>query len=138
MNVQPYLNFNGRAEEALNFYKEALNARGTFLMRCKEAPEGPPVEPGKEDKILHAEFTVGESTIMCSDGYCTGEAPAFLGITLTVVTDDDTQARLYFEALQAGGGTVQMPLSRTFFASSFGMLTDRFGVGWMLITREPQ
>lgn len=138
MKVQPYLNFNGRAEEAMAFYKQAVDAQGTFLMRCKEAPEGPPVEPGKEDKILHAEFTVGESTIMCSDGYCTGEAPAFQGITLTIVADDDAQATRRFDALQADGGTVQMPLSKTFFASSFGMLTDRFGVGWMVITPEPQ
>ena len=71
MKVQPYLNFNGRAEEAMAFYKQAIDAKGTFLMRCKEAPEGPPVDADKADKIMHAEFTVGESTIMCSDGYCT-------------------------------------------------------------------
>ncbi len=138
MRVQPYLNFNGRAEEALAFYQQAVDAQGTFLMRCKEAPEGPPVDADKADKILHAEFTVGESTIMCSDGYCTGEAPAFQGITLTIVADDDAQAKRRFEALQAGGGTVQMPLAKTFFASSFGMLTDRFGVSWMVITADPQ
>lgn len=138
MRVQPYLNFNGRAEEAMAFYKQAVDAQGTFLMRCREAPEGPPVEPGMEDKILHAEFTVGESTIMCSDGYCTGEAPAFQGITLTIVADDDAQAKRRFDAL-ADGGAVQMPLAKTFFATSFGMLTDRFGVSWMVITaEEPQ
>lgn len=135
MKIQPYLNFNGRAEEAMTFYKQAVNAKGTFLMRCKEAPEGPPVRPGLEDKIMHAEFTLGESTVMCSDGYCTGEAPAFQGITLTIVADGDAQAREQFDAL-ADGGSVQMPLGKTFFASSFGMLTDRFGVSWMVIAGQ--
>ena len=135
MRIQPYLNFNGRAEEAMTFYKQAVNAQGTFLMRCKEAPEGPPVRPGLEDKIMHAEFTIGESTVMCSDGYCTGEAPAFQGVTLTIVADSDAQARERFDAL-ADGGSVQMPLGKTFFASSFGMLTDRFGVSWMVIAGQ--
>lgn len=138
MKVQPYLNFNGRAEEAMAFYATAVGARTTALMRCKEAPEGPPVTPGLEDKVLHAEFTVGESTLMCSDGYCSGEAPAFQGITLTLTVADDAAAQQRFDALLAGGGQVQMPLEKTFFASKFGMLADRFGVGWIVITADPQ
>ena len=77
MQVQPYLNFNGRAEEAINFYTQTIGAKVGALMRCKDAPEGPPITPGMEDKILHAEFTVGESTLLVSDGYCTGAAPSF-------------------------------------------------------------
>ncbi len=133
MQVQPYLNFNGRAEEAINFYTQTIGAKVGALMRCKDAPEGPPITPGMEDKILHAEFTVGESTLLVSDGYCTGAAPSFQGITLTLTAADDAEARRLFDALASDGGQVQMPLDKTFFASSFGMLADRFGVGWMVI-----
>jgi PhnB protein len=135
MKVHPYLNFDGRAEEAMAFYAKAVGATVTALMRCKEAPEGPPITPGLEDKILHAEFQVGESTLMCSDGYCTGGALSFQGITLTLTTADDAAAQRMFDALLADGGTAQMPLAKTFFASSFGMLADRFGVGWIVITQ---
>ena len=135
MKVQSYLNFNGRSEEAMAFYAKAVGAKTTALMRCKEAPEGPPITPGLEDKILHAEFTVGETTLMCSDGYCSGEAPSFQGISLTLTVADDAQAKQRFDALAADGGTIQMPLEKTFFASSFGMLADRFGVGWIVITQ---
>lgn len=133
MKVQPYLNFDGRAEEAIAFYKQAIGAKVGILMRCKDAPEGPPVRPGLEDKIMHADFTVGETTLMVSDGYCTGSALSFQGITLSLSADDDAGAKRLFDALLADGGQVQMPLGKTFFASSFGMLTDRFGVGWMVI-----
>ncbi|MBX3654616.1 MAG: VOC family protein [Ramlibacter sp.] len=133
MKVQPYLNFDGRAEEALGFYTAALGASVGTVMRFSDAPEGTPVRPGVEDKIMHADFTVGEATLMASDGYCTGSAPAFQGITLSLTADDDAAAQRLFDALLAGGGTVQMPLAKTFFASSFGMLTDRFGVGWMVL-----
>jgi len=132
MQVQPYLNFDGRCEEALDFYKGALGAKVTSLMRCKEAPDPGMIKPGLEDKVLHACFSVG-STIMASDGYCKGK-PEFHGISLTLTAPDENDAKRLFAAL-AEGGEVRMPLAKTFFSPSFGMVADRFGVPWMVFVR---
>jgi PhnB protein len=134
MQVQPYLFFEGRCEEALDFYKRALGAEVTALMRNNEAPEAPPpgmVAPGSERKIMHASFRVGETTIMASDGRCMGP-PTFQGFSLTIEAKDVAEAERLFSAL-AEGGEVRMPLAKTFFAPRFGMVADRFGVGWMVI-----
>jgi PhnB protein len=132
MHVQPYLFFEGRCEEALEFYGKALGARTQALMRYKEAPPSdtpmPNVQP---DKVMHAEFVVGDSTIMASDGMCSGK-PTFGGVSLTVAAKDAAEAGKLFNAL-ADGGQVQMPLGPTFFAGAFGVLADRFGVSWMVI-----
>lgn len=131
MHVQPYLNFNGRCEEALAFYKKALGAEVERLMRFKDNPEPSMVTPGTEEKVMHASFRVGDSILMASDGRCTG-ATGFQGISLTLNVPDDAAASTKFDAL-ADGGQVQMPLTKTFFSSSFGMVADRFGVLWMII-----
>ncbi len=134
MQVQPYLFFEGRCDEALEFYRTALGATVTMLMRFKESPEPPPpgtLPPGGSDKVMHASFRVGETEVMASDGNCSGQA-GFRGISLTISADDEAQAERVFNAL-AAGGSVQMPLAKTFFSSSFGMVTDRFGVAWMVI-----
>jgi PhnB protein len=133
MNVQPYLFFDGRCEEALDFYKRSLGAEVTMLMRFKESPEPPPqpTAPGHENKVMHAEFRVGDTTLMASDGHSAG-APRFEGFALSITAPDDASARRLFDAL-GDGGRVQMPLAKTFFASSFGMLADRFGVNWMVL-----
>ena len=131
MQVQPYLNFDGRCEEALEFYKSALGAEVTALMRCKEAPDPRMIKPGLEDKVLHSSFRVGDSTIMASDGYCQGK-PEFRGISLTIIVPEEAEAKRIFAAL-GDGGEVRMPLAKTFFSPLFGTVADRFGVSWMII-----
>lgn len=136
MRIQPYLFFNGRAEEAIELYRKALGAEVTMLMRFGESPEPPPpgaVPPGSESKVMHAALRIGDATVLLSDGHCSGST-SFEGFSLAVYARDDADARRLFDALVADGGQVRMPLGRTFFASSFGMLADRFGVGWMVIT----
>ena len=134
MYVQPYLFFDGRCEEALDFYRRALGAEVTMLMRFKEAPEKPPegtMPPGSDDKVMHAEFRIGESAIMASDGHCL-QKPSFQGFSLTIAVKTEAEADRAFAAL-SDGGEVRMPLGKTFFSPKFGMVADRFGVGWMVI-----
>ncbi|HJV84240.1 MAG TPA: VOC family protein [Noviherbaspirillum sp.] len=137
MQVQPYLFFNGRAEEAFEFYRRALGAEVTALMRYKDAPEAPPpgvIPPGSENKVMHASLRIGSSTIMASDGHCSGQI-AFQGFSLSLDFPDEQSARKAFDAL-ADGGTVQMPIGKTFFSPCFGMVMDRFGMGWMVIVAQ--
>jgi len=134
MQVQPYLFFDGRAEEAFAFYRGALGAEVTEMMRFKDAPDQPPpgaIAPNSENKIMHATLRIGETTIMASDGHC-GGAAAFQGFALSVDFPDEQSARKAFDAL-AEGGKVQMPIGKTFFSPCFGMVADKFGVGWMVI-----
>jgi len=133
MKIEPYLFFNGRCEEALRFYQQVFGGEQTFLMRHRESPEPPPMPlpPDWADKVLHASLRIGESVLMASDG-CGPDTPAFQGFSLSVELPDAEMATRIFDGL-AEGGAVQMPLDKTFFAPCFGMLTDRFGVGWMLI-----
>jgi PhnB protein len=134
MKVQPYLNYDGRAEEAIEFYKKALGAQIDMLMRYKESPDAPPpgmVPAGSENKVMHASFRLGDSVIMASDGACAGKA-SFGGITLSISVADVAQANKVFDAL-ASGGNVQNPLMKTFFSPAWGMVQDRFGVSWMVV-----
>jgi len=134
MQVQPYLTFEGRCEEAIEFYKKALDAKVEMLMRFKDAPEQPPAgecAPGADDKIMHAALKIGDATVMASDGRMQGK-PAFQGFALSLDMKDEEEAGRRFRALSEGG-QVQMPLGKTFFATAFGMVADRFGVPWMLI-----
>ena len=132
MQVQSYLFFDGRCEEALQFYSKHLGAKVEMLMRNKESPQPPP--PGMNapgEKVMHAAFRIGDTQLLASDGYCTGK-PRFEGFSLALTARDDAEAKRLFNAL-ADGGKVNMPLAPTFFASSFGMVADRFGVGWMVM-----
>jgi len=134
MNVEPYLFFEGRCEEAIEFYRRALGAEVTALKRFKDSPEPPPpgmVPPGAENKVMHANFRIGDTTVMASDGRCTGK-PSFQGFSLSIDAASDAEADRLFAAL-GDGGQVQMPMSKTFFSSRFGMVADRFGVSWMVI-----
>jgi len=134
VNVQPYLFFDGRCEEAIEFYRKALGAEVSMLMRYKDSPEPPQpgmVPPGSENKIMHASLRIGDTTLMASDGHCQGK-PNFDGFSLTVNAADEAEARRLFAAL-SDGGQVRMPLAKTFFSPCFGMLGDRFGLGWMVI-----
>lgn len=134
MHIQPYLHFDGNCEEALTFYSQALGAKIEMLMRYRESPEPPPpgmVPPGMDDKVMHASFRIGDSVVMASDN-CTGKGVGFQGFQLSLGVADIAEAERCFSAL-ANGGQITMPLGKTFFASSFGMLVDRFGVAWMVI-----
>jgi PhnB protein len=134
MVVQPYLFFDGRCDEAIEFYRRELGAEVTMLMRFKESPEPQPpgmIPPGSENKVMHASLRIGETTVMASDGNCLGK-PAFQGFSLSISVPNDAEAERLFSALGAGG-QVQMPLTKTFFSSRFGMVADRFGVSWMVI-----
>jgi len=145
MHVQPYLFLEGRAQEAVEFYQRKIGAEVVALMRYADAPPPPAGQQAPEgcaqqmpapDKVMHGELRIGTSTILFSDGMASGN-PKFEGFSLTIATDTDADAARLFDALAAEGGQVRMPLGPTFFASSFGMLADKFGVGWMIIKRLP-
>jgi PhnB protein len=135
--VQPYLVFNGRCEEALEFYREAIGAEVEELMRFKDSPEPPPSDrlpPGFENKIMHAEFHVGRTILMASDG-CSAGKLSFEGFSLSLTVNSEAEADQVFAALSSGG-TVTMPLAKTFWSPRFGMVEDRFGLNWMIIVPD--
>jgi len=130
MQIQPYLFLDGRCEEALEFYKRALGAEVTMLMRYRESPDQSMIAPGTGEKVMHSSFRVGDSTLMASDGRCEGKAK-HEGFALSLIVGSEAEAERLFRAL-SDGGQVQMPLTKTFFSPSFGMVADRFGVSWMV------
>ena len=134
MNVQAYLMFNGRTEEAIDFYRQAVGAEVTMLMRFSDAPDPMPpgmIPEGWDSKIMHSSFKVGEAELMASDG-CQSDDAGFKGVSLALSVKSPEEAAAVFAAL-SDGGQVTMPLAETFFSPSFGTLTDRFGVSWMVI-----
>lgn len=133
MRVEPYLFFNGRCEKAVEFYKKALGLEVLMFMRFKDSPE--PHEPGmlppgSDNKVMHVSFRVGDTTVMASDGRCTGQT-SFQGFSLSLAAANEREADRLFAALSEGG-QVQMPLGKTFWSPCFGMVADRFGVSWMV------
>jgi PhnB protein len=131
MHVQPYLFFDGRCDEALDFYKKTLGATVDMLMRFKEAPDQSNVTPDSREKVMHCAFHVGDTQVLASDGHCAGK-PTFQGFGLALTAKDDAEAERLFADL-GNGGQVQMPMGETFFATRFGMVADKFGVGWMVL-----
>jgi PhnB protein len=134
MQVQPYLFFDGRCEEAVEFYKTKLGAKVEMLMRFKDSPEPAQpgmVPPGSENKVMHSCLRIGDTAVMASDGRCMGK-PSFQGFSLSITAPNEAEAERLFAAL-GDGGQVQMPLTKTFFSPRFGMVADRFGVSWMVI-----
>jgi len=131
MHVQPYLNFDGRCDEALEFYKKAIGAKVGVLMRWKDSPDKTMCTPENANKVMHSQFDIGDTTVMASDGRNSGQ-PNFHGIALTISANSEAQVDKIFAGL-ADGGQVQMPLGRTFFSPRFGMVADKFGVGWMIL-----
>jgi PhnB protein len=136
MEIQPYLFFNGRCEEAVELYRRVLGAKVEMLMRFGESPVPP--EPGRlpptidksmDKKVMHAAIRIGESTVLMTDGPT--PEPGFRGFSLSLSLSDVVAVERIFAGL-AEGGQVRMPLEKTFFAARFGMLTDRFGVGWTI------
>jgi PhnB protein len=135
--VQPYLFFDGRCQEALEFYGKTLDAEVTALMRYKDNPDPNPCASGIDpDKVMHANFRIGDTQVMASDGRCEGK-PSFQGFALSLTVSDEVEADRRFAAL-AKGGQVQVPLAKTFFSPRFGMVSDRFGVCWMVIVPMPE
>ena len=132
MKVQPYVFFDGKCDEALQFYQRALGAKVNALMRFSEAPDQSQIKPENKNKVMHAAVQIGETEILVSDGYCLG-APAFQGFALTIHAANSAEALKLFTAI-AEGGKIQMPLDKTFFAAKFGIAVDKFGVNWMVIT----
>ena len=136
MQINPYLNFDGRTEEALAFYKKAVGADIGLVMRYKDLPAGQPTMGSPTpDKIMHASFKVGDSVVFASDGRC-ASAAEFKGVTLSLSAKTDAEGEKLFKAL-GEGGKIQMPMAETFFATRFGMLSDRFGLAWMVIVEKP-
>jgi PhnB protein len=134
MHIQPYLFFDGRCEEAIEFYKRTVGAKVEMLMRFSDNPEPPQpgmCPPGSENKVMHACIRIGETAVMASDGRCMGK-PSFQGFSLSLTVKDEAEADRLYAAL-GDGGQVQMPLAKTFFSPRFGMVGDRFGVSWMII-----
>jgi PhnB protein len=134
MQVQPYLFFEGRCEEAVEFYRKALGAEVMALMRYKESPDQSMCTPGTGEKVMHGSLRIGETMVMVSDGRCSGQ-PSFQGFSLCVTVGSEADADRVFAALSAGG-KVQMPLAKTFFSPRFGMVADRFGVMWMVYVEQ--
>jgi PhnB protein len=131
MQIQPYLMFDGRCEEAIEFYKKTVGAEVAMLMRWKDSPDKSMCTPANADKVMHSSVRIGESTVMMSDGRNTGH-PDFKGFSLSLIASTPAEAEKTFNAL-ADGGQVQMPMSKTFFSPSFGMVADKFGVSWMIV-----
>lgn len=131
MQVQPYLFFDGRCEEAIDFYKKTVGADVKMLMRFKDAPDPSMIAPGSENKVMHAQAQIGDTTVMLSDGRCLGK-PNFQGFALAIRVNNEAEADKLFSAL-GDGGQATMPLAKTFFSPRFGMLNDKFGVGWMIL-----
>ena len=135
--VEPYLFFNGRCEEALTFYQQAIGARVDMLLRFNQSPDPVPeglLAPGFEDKVMHASLMIGENRVMASDG-C-NPTGSFASFALSLALPDESAAQAAFAAL-ADGGSIDMPLGRTFWSPCYGMLTDRFGVSWMVTVPDP-
>ena len=131
--VEPYLFFDGRCEEAIEFYRHTLGAEINMMMRFKDSPEPPNpgmCAPGSENKIMHASLRIGATSLMVSDGRCSGK-PNFQGFSLSISMPNVAEADRVFAAL-ADGGQVHVPLAKTFFSPRFGMVADRFGVSWMI------
>jgi PhnB protein len=131
MQVTPYLMFDGRTEEAIEFYEKAIGATVGMMMRFKDSPEQSMCAPGAENKVMHCSLKIGDTTVMASDGRNTGK-PDFKGISLSLNARDEAHADQMFKAL-GEGGQVQMEMTKTFFAKRFGMVADKFGVSWMII-----
>ena len=132
MFIQPYLFFDGRCDEAIEFYKKALGAEVAMLMRWKDSPDKSMCTPANENKVMHSSVRIGDTTLMASDGRNTGN-PNFQGFALSINAKDEADADKLFAAL-SDGGKVTMPMAKTFFSPRFGMLADKFGVSWMVIT----
>ncbi|MGC1464941.1 MAG: VOC family protein [Pseudolabrys sp.] len=135
VQIEPYLFFDGRCEEAIAFYTKAVGAKTEMMMRFKDSPDkSMPVAPGNENKVMHASLLIGKARVLASDGHAKGN-PKFDGFSLAITADGEADADRIFKAL-GEGGEVTLPLTKTFFSPKFGMLKDRFGVNWMILVER--
>jgi PhnB protein len=139
LKVETYLFFNGRCEEAIEYYKRTLGAEVDMMMRYKDMPPEAAAQ-GKfpaeaKNKIMHVSFRIGETKLMAADNCCSDNKGGIEGFSLCIPAADEAQAKKVFNAL-AADGQVKMPLNKTFFSPAFGMLTDKFGIGWMIIVQQ--
>ncbi len=135
--ITPYIFLSGRCEEALNFYRDALGAQIDVIMRYNESPE--PIPPGMlqegfETKVMHSSFRIGGNLMMASDG-CDDKSTLH-GFKLALSVASEEEAHKAFNAL-ANGGTIEMPLTATFWSPFYGMVKDRFHVKWMVMVPGP-
>ena len=130
MQIQPYLFFDGRCEEAIEFYRRTLGAEVQMMMRFKENPDRTMAPPVDGEKVMHSSIRIGDTTVLASDGSCAGH-PSFQGFSLSLTVPNESEAERLYGAL-ADGGQERMPLAKTFFSPRFGMVADRFGVAWMV------
>jgi PhnB protein len=134
MQVQPYLFFDGKCDEALEFYKKAVGANPTMVMRFGDAPDKSKITPGTENKVMHAQVEIGDAKVLMSDGRCQGKTH-FQGFGLAISAKTEAEAEKMFAAL-GDGGQVTAPMAKTFFSPRFGMVTDKFGVLWMVLAAQ--
>lgn len=130
--LQPYLFFGGRCEEAVRFYERVLGAKVEMMMKFSDSPDAPPpgmIAPGFEHKVMHSSLSIGDSVLMCSDGSNEQETSRNVSLSLSCRSNDEVD-ELY--ARLSDGGKQDMPPGKTFWSPYFGMLTDKFGIGWML------
>jgi PhnB protein len=135
MQMNPYLTFDGRCEEAFKFYQKVLGGNIEAMMTHEGTPAAEHVPAEWRSKIMHARLVFGGNVLMGSDGP-PGRREPMKGFSVTLGTDDPAEAERVFNAL-AEGGTVAMPFQKTFWAQRFGMCTDRFGTPWMVNCEEP-
>ena len=136
MQVQPYLFFDGKCDEALEFYKKAVGANPTMLMRFKDAPDKSMITPGTENKIMHAAVDIGATKVLMSDGRCQGNTN-FQGFGLAISAKNEAEADKMFDALGVGG-QVTMPMAKQAWGDEFGMCVDQFGIDWLVNISQPQ
>jgi PhnB protein len=127
--INPYVNFNGTAEKAIQLYEKALGAKTVNVMRFGEA-QGFPTAPADKNRVMHAVLQLGAGTIMLSDTMSDAPTATEGNVTITLDFDDAADMTSKFDAL-AAGGKITMPLNDTFWGAKFGMLTDAYGVRWM-------
>lgn len=134
LGVNPYIAYKGNCREAIEFYKNALDAKVLFTHTVGESPMS---DMGPAENIMHCTIKVGDSTIMmCDDPRPDAEAGGG-NISLAIGLNDPERARQLFDNL-AKDGSVIMPLDKTYWAEAFGMVTDKFGVKWMVNCDAPK
>jgi PhnB protein len=134
LGVNPYITFKGNCREAIEFYKNALNAEVLFTQTVGESPMA---NMGPAENIMHCSMKVGNSTLMMSDDPRPQAASGGGNISLAIGLNDPAQAKLFFGNLSKDGSVI-MPLEKTYWAEAFGMLTDKFGVRWMINCDAPK
>jgi PhnB protein len=138
--LNPYLNFQGNTEEAFNFYKSVFGGEFIAVMRLKDTPEADKVPAHEQDKIMHMALPIGKGNILMGTDMLESMGQTLQAgnnLSLSVNVDSEGEADKLFHGL-AAGGQVTMPLEKTFWGDYFGMLTDQFGIQWMISYEYPK